>query len=74
MGPPKREPRPPQPGFSRSTDTAPQIGSIVPDQADHRRRQVYRLAVIAQVRAAYGPSADLRLSQPGPNVCPPACP
>jgi hypothetical protein len=30
--------------------------------------------VIAQVRAAYGPSADLRLSQPGPNVCPPACP
>ena len=52
MGPPKREPRPPQPGLSGPVDTEPQVASIVPDQADHRRRQVLRLAVIAQVRAA----------------------
>jgi hypothetical protein len=74
MGPPKREPRPPQPGFSRSAADKAQIESIVADRGDHRRRQVYRLAVIAQVRAAYGPAADLRLSPPGPAVCPDGCP
>jgi hypothetical protein len=47
---------------------------IVPEQADHRRRQVHRLAVIAQVRAAYGPAADPRLTPPGPDCCPEGCP
>ncbi len=73
MGPPKREPRPPQPGLSGPVDTEPQVESIVPDQADHRRRQLWRLAVMAQVRAAYGPAADLRLSPPGPSCCPEGC-
>jgi hypothetical protein len=74
MGPPKREPRPPQPGLSGPVDTEPQVESIVLDRADHRRRPIQRQAVIAQVRAAYGPSADLQLSPPGPDVCPPGCP
>jgi hypothetical protein len=46
---------------------------IVPDRAGHRRRQLHRLAVIAQVRAAYGPAADLRLTPPGPSCCPEGC-
>lgn len=36
MGPPKREPRPPQPGLSGPVDTEPQVESIVLDRADHR--------------------------------------
>lgn len=74
MGPPKREPRPPQPELSGPVIAEPQVESIVPDQFDHRRRQVHRLAVIAQVRAGYGPRASLRLSPPGPSCCPPGCP
>jgi hypothetical protein len=73
MGPPKREPRPPQPGLSGPIDTTPQVESILPDRADHRRRQVQRLATIALVRSLYGPQADL-VSPPGPDVCPANCP
>jgi hypothetical protein len=47
---------------------------IVPDWAEHRRRQLHRLAVIAQVRAAYDLDADLRLTPPGPDCCPVDCP
>lgn len=72
MGPPDERRGPAQePGPQRSA--VPQIESIVPDKADHRRRQVWRLAVIAQVRAAYGPAADLRLTPPGPECCPEGC-
>jgi hypothetical protein len=71
MGPPKREPRPPQPGLSGPVDTEPQAECIVPERDDHRRRQVRRLAAIALVRAAYGPAADARLVPPGPDVCRP---
>jgi hypothetical protein len=42
--------------------------------ADHRERQVRRLAAIALVRSLYGPEADARLAPPGPVVCPPGCP
>jgi hypothetical protein len=52
----------------------PQIDSIVPDQDDHRRRQIRRLATIALVRSFYGPGADARLMPPGPDCCPDHCP
>jgi hypothetical protein len=39
----------------------------------HRRRQVRRLAVIAQVTAAYGVEVDGRLLPPGPECCPRTC-
>jgi hypothetical protein len=52
----------------------PKVDAIVTDQADHRRRQIQRLAIIALVRAAYGPSADLTPTPPGPDCCPPTCP
>jgi hypothetical protein len=61
--------RPAQAPVSSRNATA----QIVPDRADHRRRQIQPLAVIALVRAAYGASADLR-SPPGPAVCPADCP
>jgi hypothetical protein len=74
MGPPRREPRPPQPGLPRPSAVPHQVQSIVADRDAHRRLQVCRLAAIALVRAAYGPAADLRLSPPGPDVCPAGCP
>jgi hypothetical protein len=61
-----------QPGPRRPFAVPRQVASIVPDRVDHRRRQVRRLAVIAQVRAAYGPAADL-VSPPGPDCCPDDC-
>ena len=41
---------------------------------DHRQRQVHRLAVTAQVLAAYGLAADIGTLPPGPDVCGPSCP
>lgn len=66
--------RPPHTVSITLTDDPPSITERPFSVQDHRERQVRRLAVIAQVRAAYGSRADARLVPPGPDVCPPWCP
>jgi hypothetical protein len=75
--PPDERARPPgpTPRVAGPPAAKPKVtGRSLTDWTEHRRRQLHRLAVIAQVRAAYGLDADLRLTPPGPDCCPVDCP
>ena len=74
-GPPGKAKAPAlQPGPRRPSVVPRQVGPIISNRDDHRRRQVRRLAAIALTRALYGLRADARLVPPRPECCPRTCP